>query len=826
MATGADDYRADKIKVLEGLEAVRKRPAMYIGSTGPTGLHHLVYEVVDNSIDEALAGFCKNVGVTIHIDGSITIVDDGRGIPVDMHESGKSAAEVVLTVLHAGGKFENTAYKVSGGLHGVGVSVVNALSEWLELEIWRNGQVHQQRYERGVALGTLYITGTTEKRGTKVTFKPDTQVFETIDFSFETLSQRLRELAFLNAGVSIAIDDERDGKSHNFLYEGGIREFVEFLNKNRTPINEKPIVMTGERDGISVEIALQWNDGYSETTHCFANNINTTEGGTHLSGFRSALTRTVNYYAGKSNLAEKLTEGISGDDIREGMTAIVSVKIPQPQFEGQTKTKLGNTEVKGIVEGIVNDRLGAFLEETPAVSRRIVAKAVDAALAREAARKARDLVRRKGALDNSALPGKLADCQETDPAKSELYIVEGESAGGSAKQGRDRRFQAVLPIKGKILNVEKARFDKMLSHEEIRTLIAALGCGIGEDEFDAGKVRYHRVIIMTDADVDGSHIRTLLLTFFYRQMRDLVDRGHVYIAQPPLFRAKRGRQETFIKDERALEVFLIGRAAESRTLVLPNGGELSGDALEGRLEKLMGFRKLLQVVERRGPVRRVILALLEGEARDKAFWSDTAAVEALAAHLRAPGLETSIVEDSEHQALAVLIEDKSAGYSRKHRLDVDYVTTGEFRTLAAAYQDVRDLLSGPVTIRTGAVHEAEPDTAEVTEETEAAEKAAAPAPRMTANGDQRVESLDELVEYFVAAGRRGLSIQRYKGLGEMNPDTLWATTMDPSVRTLLQVRAEDHTEADLMFTTLMGDQVEPRRKFIEENAIYVKNLDI
>ena len=637
--SGADDYGADKIKVLEGLEAVRKRPAMYIGSTGPTGLHHLVYEVVDNSIDEALAGFCKNVNVTIHIDGSVTVVDDGRGIPVDMHESGRPAAEVALTVLHAGGKFENSAYKVSGGLHGVGVSVVNALSEFLELEIWRNGQVHQQRYERGTPMADLNTTGVTEKRGTKVTFKPDTTVFETTEFSFETLSQRLRELAFLNAGVAISIEDERDGRNHRFLYEGGIREFVEFLNKNRTAVNEKPIVMTGERDGIVVEIALQWNDSYTEATYTFANNINTTEGGTHLSGFRAALTRTINNYATRNNLAEKLSESVSGEDIREGMTAIVSVKIPQPQFEGQTKTKLGNTEVKGIVEAIVNDRLGAFLEENPGVSKRIIAKAVDAARARDAARKARDLVRRKGALDNTALPGKLADCQERDPSKSEIYIVEGESAGGSAKQGRDRGFQAVLPIKGKILNVEKARFDKMLSHEEIRTIIAALGCGIGTDEFDASKLRYHRVIIMTDADVDGSHIRTLLLTFFYRQMRDLVDRGHIYIAQPPLFRAKRARQETFIKDERELETFLIRRAAESRTIVLGSGREISGDQLEKRLEQLMMFRKLLQVVERRGPARRVILALLEGDARDKTFWSDRPAVEALAAHIAAPGVD-------------------------------------------------------------------------------------------------------------------------------------------------------------------------------------------
>ncbi|HUL71719.1 MAG TPA: DNA topoisomerase (ATP-hydrolyzing) subunit B [Vicinamibacterales bacterium] len=838
MPSGPEDYGADKIKVLEGLEAVRKRPAMYIGSTGPTGLHHLVYEVVDNSIDEALAGFCRNVNLTIHIDGSITIVDDGRGIPVDMHESGRPAAEVVLTVLHSGGKFENSAYKVSGGLHGVGVSVVNALSEWLELEIWRNGLVHQQRYERGTPTGDLYVTGKTEKRGTKITFKADPEVFESTDFSFETLSQRLRELAFLNAGVTITIDDERDGRHHAFVYEGGIREFVEFLNKNRTPVNEKPLFMTGERDvalsgggdrtgTITVEIALQWNDSYTETTYSFANNINTTEGGTHLSGFRAALTRTINHYATKNSLAEKLTESISGDDIREGMTAVISVKIPEPQFEGQTKTKLGNTEVKGIVEGVVNDKLGAFLEENPTVARRIVGKVIEAALAREAARKARDLVRRKGALDNMALPGKLADCQERDPAKSELYIVEGESAGGSAKQGRDRRFQAVLPIKGKILNVEKARFDKMLGHEEIRTLIAALGTGIGEDEFQAGKLRYHRVIIMTDADVDGSHIRTLLLTFFYRQMRDLVDHGHIYIAQPPLFRAKRGRQETFIKDERDLETFLIRRATESRAIVLPNGREIAGADLERRLEKLMLFRKFLQIVERRGTGRRAILALLEGEARDKTFWADKARVSALAAHLTVPQVTATAVPDPEHEAWAVEIDDHSAGYTRKHRLDLDFVTTGEFRTLAAAYQDVRELMMGPVTIRTTGAPEA--DQPEETDEGGAATPApkAGAAPHAPAREtDSRAESLDELVEYFVAAGRRGIAINRYKGLGEMNPETLWETTMDPAKRTLLEVRAEDHTEADQMFTTLMGDQVEPRRKFIEDNALDVKNLDI
>jgi DNA gyrase subunit B len=827
-----DDYGADKIKVLEGLEAVRKRPAMYIGSTGAPGLHHLVYEVVDNSIDEALAGFCDQVNVTIHIDNSITVVDNGRGIPVDRHESGKSAAEVVLTVLHAGGKFDNDSYKVSGGLHGVGVSVVNALSERLDLEIWRNGNVYQQSYERGAPTGDLEVTGTTQRRGTKVTFKPDAQVFETIDYSFDTLAQRLRELAFLNGGILITIDDERDGKSHKFEYDGGIVSFVQHLNKNKTVINDKPIFMRGTRDGIDAEIALQWNDGYSELIFTFANNINTHEGGTHLSGFRSALTRTINAYATKSTLAKDLKDAsISGDDIREGLTGVISVKIPQPQFEGQTKTKLGNTEVKGIVEAIVNDKLGQFLEENPAVAKRIIGKAVDAARAREAARKARDLVRRKGALDGSSLPGKLADCQERDPAQSEIYIVEGESAGGSAKQGRDRRFQAILPIKGKILNVEKARFDKMLSSDEIKTMIAALGCGIGSEDFDVEKLRYHRVIIMTDADVDGSHIRTLLLTFFYRQMYQLIDRGHVYIAQPPLFRAKRGRTETYIKNEQELDGFLVRRAVESRVVKLADGSEIFGEVLERQLQRTIAYRKLLQQVTRRGHPPAIVSALLEGDARDKSFFEHRERLDVIAARMTTPIRTVTVSRDDEHNAFALNIEDRSLGYPRQYEIGVDFITSGEYRTLVAAYREIEDV-KFPVVVTSGDGHRDD----EVTEDGDHQiqvdqENAQAAAPASSAGRPRSappvaLESLDAFVEFFINAGKKGIAVNRYKGLGEMNPETLWTTTMDPENRTLLQVRAEDHAEADQMFTTLMGDQVEPRRKFIEDNALDVRNLDV
>jgi DNA gyrase subunit B len=684
------DYGADSIKVLEGLEAVRKRPAMYIGSTGPAGLHHLVYEIVDNSIDEALAGYCTEVNVTIHLDNSITVVDNGRGIPTDMHESGRPAAEIALTVLHAGGKFENSAYKVSGGLHGVGVSVVNALSERLDLEIWRNEQTHQQSYERGKPTTDLVVTGTTKRRGTKVTFKPDPQIFEVSEFSFDTLAGRLRELAFLNAGVTVTLDDEREtGKSHRFHYDGGIVSFVEHLNKNKGVVNEKPVYMRGERDGIDAEIAVQWNDGYNPQEFSFANNINTHEGGTHLSGFRAALTRTVNAYAAANNLTKDLKDTtISGDDIREGMTAVISVKIPHPQFEGQTKTKLGNTEVKGIVEAIINDKLGAFLEENPTAARRVVQKAVDAARARDAARKARDLVRRKGALDGSSLPGKLADCQERDPAQAEIYIVEGESAGGSAKQGRDRKFQAILPIKGKILNVERARLDRMLSSDEIKTMIAALGCGIGVEDFDIDKLRYHRVIIMTDADVDGSHIRTLLLTFFYRQMPMLVERGHIYIAQPPLFRAKRGRQETYIKDERALENFLVHRAVEGRAVRTADGVELAGADLEKLLHSVIAYRNVVKTVERRGHARDVIEALLDRDARTRSFFDNQTVLQGLADQLTTPVRDVTLERDDEHNAWLLKIDDRSGGYSRLDTIGPDFVTSGEFRTLAATYAEI------------------------------------------------------------------------------------------------------------------------------------------
>ena len=807
------DYGADKIKVLEGLEAVRKRPAMYIGTTGTLGLHHLVYEVVDNSIDEALAGFCDLIKVTIHIDNSITVVDNGRGIPVDLHSSGRPAVEVVMTVLHAGGKFDNDSYKVSGGLHGVGVSVVNALSETVGLEIWRNGKVYQQSYTRGVPDGDLEETGITKRCGTKLKFKPDSEVFETVVYSFDTLAHRLRELAFLNGGVRITLDDERDGKNHDFRYEGGINSFVQYLNQNKVAVNTEPIYMRGAREGIDAEISLQWNDSYTETLHAFANNINTQEGGTHVSGLKAALTRTLNSYATRQNLAKDLKESIGGDDIREGLTAVISVKIPHPQFEGQTKTKLGNTEVKGIVEAIINDSLSAFLEENPKIAKRIVNKTIDAARAREAARKARDLVRRKGALDNSTLPGKLADCQERDPAKCELYIVEGESAGGSAKQGRDRLFQAILPIKGKILNVEKARFDKMLGSDEIRTMIAALGCGIGKDDFNPEKLRYHRIIIMTDADVDGSHIRTLLLTFFYRQMRELIERGYIHIAQPPLYRVKRGRSETYVKDDRELESWLFRRAAETR--VLKQGTrEWTGSDLETLLHQLVAFQRYRAIVERRGPGSDIVQQLLIQDADGKTFFADPELLAALARDLTTSLRTVSVDVDAEHNAHQLVVEDRSGGFARRQTVGIEFVESAEYRALLASYR-ATDGVTGPMVVATVPRGEAAEIASEGTPETADAKV-----------GEVQIGDIDELVDHFLAAGRRGVAINRYKGLGEMNPNQLWETTMNPDNRTLLQVRAEDDTEADLMFTTLMGDQVEPRRKFIEDNALDVQNLDV
>ena len=804
------DYGADKIKVLEGLEAVQKRPAMYIGSTGALGLHHLVYEVVDNAIDEALADFCDTINVTIHIDNSITVVDNGRGIPVGVHKpSGRPAAEIVMTVLHAGGKFDNDSYKVSGGLHGVGVSVVNALSESLALEIWREGKVYQQSYTRGKPDSDLKETGTTKRRGTKVTFKPDADVFETTVYGFDTLAHRLRELAFLNAGVRITLDDERDGKNHDFRYEGGINSFVQYLNKNRTAVNAEPIYMRGHRDGIDMELSLQWNDAYAETLHAFANNINTQEGGTHVSGLRAALTRTLNTYVTRQNLAKGLKESIGGDDIREGLTAVISVKIPHPQFEGQTKTKLGNTEVKGIVETIVNDHLGAYLEEHPAIAKRIVNKTIEAARAREAARQARDLVRRKGALDNSSLPGKLADCQERDPERCELYIVEGESAGGSAKQGRDRRFQAILPIKGKILNVEKARFDKMIGSDEIRTIIAALGCGIGDEDFNYDKLRYHRIIIMTDADVDGSHIRTLLLTFFYRQMRELIEKGHIHIAQPPLYRVKRGRGETYVKDDQELEAWLFKRAAETRMLKLPTR-ELAGDELEDLLHKLVTFQRYQSIIERRGPAADIVHALLSRDAEDEVFFSDRNQLEQLATALSTTVRTVRVADDEEHNAHALVVEDRDGGLARSQTVGIEFVRSAEYRALLTSFRAIEGI-SGPMLV-TAVTKDGSADNDEAKE--------------VDASKSVEVADLNELVQHFLAAGKRGVAINRYKGLGEMNPDQLWATTMDPDNRTLLQVRAEDETAAHVMFTTLMGDQVEPRRKFIEDNALNVKNLDV
>jgi DNA gyrase subunit B len=799
------EYSADNIKVLEGLEAVRKRPGMYIGDTSERGLHHLVYEIVDNSIDEALAGHCDQIEVTIHIDNSVTVIDNGRGIPVDMHPTEKkSAAEVVLTKLHAGGKFDKASYKVSGGLHGVGLSVVNALAEALEVEIKRDGKVYQQSYVRGVPREPLKEVGKSKERGTRVTFKPDGEIFETTEFSFDILSQRLRELAFLNRGVKITIEDERTQKKHEFFYKGGLLSFVEHLNRAKTAIHPKVVYFEGEKDGVAVEIAMQWNDGYSESVFSFANNINTIEGGTHLIGFKSALTRTINSYAVDSGQLKKDEENLQGEDVREGLTAVISVKVPEPQFEGQTKTKLGNSEVKGIIEALVNERLGSYLSEHPADAKKIVSKGVEAARVREATRKAKDLARRKGALDSGSLPGKLADCQERDPALSELYLVEGDSAGGSAKQGRDRRNQAILPLKGKILNVEKARFDKMLSSQEIRLMITALGTGVKED-YDPAKLRYHSVIIMTDADVDGSHIRTLLLTFFYRQMPDLVENGHLFIAQPPLYKVKRGKQERYLKDEATLEDHLIELGTENiRVRATNDGNGLAGQPLQNFIKKVARWEKLMALTARKKKNRTIVEGLLLESGFNEGTLKDEKALKSLMdrlisyVNLMAPEqapLSCSLAEDPEHNCFKLICSTRANGTGFQTVIDREFLTSPEYKEIKKLFTDLIGLGLPPYSLE---------------------------------NGDHKAQlrSLTEVLEYIMEGGKKGQYIQRYKGLGEMNPEQLWETTMNPETRILLQVRVEDAVEANDIFSTLMGDEVEPRRKFIEEHALTVKNLDI
>jgi DNA gyrase subunit B len=799
-------YDSSSIAVLEGREAVRKRPAMYIGSTGEIGLHHLVYEVVDNSIDEALAGYCDTVEVNIHLDNSITVVDNGRGIPVDeMKKEKKSAAEVVMTKLHAGGKFDSNAYKVSGGLHGVGVSCVNFLSETLHLEIWRDSKTYEQDYVRGIAVARLEQTGKTRKRGTKITFKPDGQIFDHTVFSFDKLSERLREKAFLNKGIRITIKDEREEpeRSHEFYYKGGIAEFVKHLNKNRTTLHDKPLYFEKEADALSIEVAIQYNDGYDEKVYSFANNINTVDGGTHLSGFRSAFTRTVNAYAQSSGLAKNFKGSLSGDDVREGLVAVISVKLPQPQFEGQTKGKL-NSDVKGAVESFLNERLTEYLEQNPTVARKIVGKSVDAARAREAARKAREIVR-KGALSGSMLPGKLADCQEKDPALSEIYIVEGDSAGGSAKQGRDRKNQAILPLKGKILNVEKARFDRMLGHSEIKALITALGTGIGKEDFDASKLRYHKIILMTDADVDGSHIRTLLLTFFYRQMAELIEKGYVYIAQPPLFKVKRGKKEEYIKDEGAMIRYLMRMATADMTVkVVGANDEIEGKQLAASLENMVDLKNYSERAARRlggdSHLLSTLLAafagrkgLLRKEGRSlRSIFQDRDLMIKIEGVLAAAGFKANVTEDEEH-GLWKIQTVTNAGLSLA--IDWNFASFVEFQKAVDLFKSLEDTLAAPFIIGENGTSE-------------------------------EIPTRDALLEKVLAAAKKDLSIQRYKGLGEMNPEQLWETTMDPEKRTLLEVRIDDVVETDQMFTVLMGDAVEPRRKFIEDNALEVRNLDV
>jgi DNA gyrase subunit B len=847
---GNGSYTGENIRILEGLEAVRLRPAMYIGSTGEMGLHHLVYEVVDNSVDEALAGYAKKIDVIIHIDNSITVIDDGRGIPVDMMSVGNGesmpAVQVVLTKLHAGGKFDASTYKVSGGLHGVGVSCVNALSQEFGVEIWRDGHTWEMDFSCGAPISELRQAGTSKRRGTKVHFLPDKGIFTTTEFNYDTLAQRLREMAFLNKGLEITLTDERtadaktgEARRTEFKYAGGIAEFVKHLNRGKTVLHDKPIVMEAMRDGVEIEIALQYNDSYSETVFSFANNINTVDGGSHLSGFRTALTRTINAIGQSLGLFKDMKENLSGDDVREGLVAVVSVKLPQPQFEGQTKGKL-NSDIAGVVQAFVNERLGMFLEQNPPVAKRIINKAIEAARAREAARKARDLTRRKGALDGGGLPGKLADCSERNPDRCELYLVEGESAGGTAKQGRDRRFQAILPLKGKILNVEKARYDKMLGHEEIRAMITALGCGIGKDDFDATKIRYGKIILMTDADVDGSHIRTLLLTFFFRHMTDLIKRGNIYIAQPPLFKIKKGRREEYIKDEREFVRVMVNRASEG--MVVRHGeaaSRIDGADLTRFMSILDEYLGFVERVDKRIRNERLTELLARAELVHRADFASKSESDvppkliALAAQLKKLSDEFQFkylgdpVEDEEHHTWSIGFTDAQGA---ERRIDWALASSPEFRQMMAKYSLIKEYLEPPFLIE----YSAKAAVAEAAEEETAPEEGAeaqAEAKQTRRNARTLSEPVEkqsarELFAYIVEQGKKGYDVQRYKGLGEMSDSQLWETTMDPERRTLLSVKLEDLAETDLIFTTLMGEDVESRRKFIEDNALDVKNLDI
>ncbi len=788
-------YDATSIKVLRDLDAVRKRPAMYIGSTGPTGLHHLVWEVVDNSVDEALAGECDRVEVTVHSDNSVTVTDNGRGIPVDMHkEEGKSAAEVVMTVLHAGGKFDTKSYKVSGGLHGVGVSVVNALAEWLELEIWRDGYTWEQSYAFGKPTSPLKQAGKTTRRGTKITFLPDATIFPTIEFNHDTLSQRLRELSFLNKGLTIVLIDERNNKETEFRYSGGIAEFVKHLNRNKETLHPVPIFAEADKDDMHVEFALQYNDGYAENVFTFANNINTVDGGTHLSGFRSGLTRAINQFGQNQNLFKDVKDNLTGEDVREGLVAVISVQLPQPQFEGQTKGKL-NSDIQSAVGSFVYEKLMEMFEKNPTVGRKICAKAIDAARAREAARKARELTRRKGALDSGGLPGKLADCQEKDPERCEIFVVEGDSAGGSAKMGRDRRYQAILPLRGKILNVEKARFDKMLGHEEIRALITALGTGIGKDDFDITKLRYSKVIIMTDADIDGSHIRTLLLTFFYRQMPELVERGHIYIAQPPLYLIKKGKSTKYIHDEKEFRREVLRRATEDHAVETGEGKNkvrLQGGELTNFLVALGEYIELFDKLEKRMADPRPVDSLLRAELAKKAELEGQEKLQQVAKDLKEEGFKTEIKLDEEHNLYTLVFWSENLS---ERVIDWDVVSSADYKRLLDLHRRIHSLDKPPFLVSN--------------------------------NGNQlTIEDRKELLEHIMSLGKKAFTVQRFKGLGEMNPDQLWETTMDAERRTMLQVKIEDRTEAEEIFTILMGDAVVPRRAFIEQNALDVKNLDI